>query len=89
MCGRRGRGHRGFEPLACEYQIADDEKNPDATADAKHSTGALYEYVAPRKLKAAGPGAWHSGRIIVRGLHFEHWLDGEKVAEGDFHSEEM
>lgn len=83
------KGAARFEPLACEYQIADDEKNPDAIADAKHSTGALYEYVAPRKSKAAGPGVWHSGRIVVRGLHFEHWLDGEKVTEGDFHSEEM
>jgi VWFA-related protein len=82
-------GASKFEPIAAEYQIADDEKNPDALSDVKHSAGALYEFAAPRKSRPAGANVWHTGRIVVKGLHFEHWLDGEKVVEGDFQSDEM
>ena len=82
-------GASRFEPIAAEYQIADDEKNPDALSDAKHSAGALYEFAAPRKSKPAAANEWHTGRIVVQGLRFEHWLDGEKVVEGDFQSEQM
>jgi hypothetical protein len=24
---------------------------------------------------------WHTSRIITRGLHIEHWLDGHKVVD--------
>ena len=82
-------GASRFEPIAAEYQIADDEQNPDALSDAKHSAGALYEFAAPRKSKPAAANVWHTGRIVVQGLRFEHWLDGEKVVAGDFQSEQM
>lgn len=82
-------GASKFEPIAAEYQIADDEANPDALSDVKHSAGALYEFAAPHKSRPAAANVWHTGRIVVKGLHFEHWLDGEKVAEGDFQSDEM
>src|SRR5262249_43246767 len=49
--------------------------------DAKHSTAALYEYWAPRKTGPAKANVWHRGRIVVRGLHVEHWLDGSKVLD--------
>jgi hypothetical protein len=25
--------------------------------------------------------AWHTSRIVARGLHIEHWLDGKKVVD--------
>ena len=34
-----------IEPIALEYQIADDEKNSDAVSDPKHATAAIYEYL--------------------------------------------
>jgi hypothetical protein len=70
-----------IEPVALEYQIADDEAHPDALGDAKHSTASVYEYWAPQKPGPAKANVWHSGRIVARGLHIEHWLDGQKVVD--------
>jgi hypothetical protein len=70
-----------IEPVALEYQIADDERNRDALSDPRHSAGALYEYWAPSKPGPAKAGIWHTGRIVARGLHIEHWLDGVKVVD--------
>src|SRR5581483_2763307 len=70
-----------IEPVALEYQIADDERHPDALKDDKHSTGALYEYWPAQKTGPAKANVWHTGRIVARGLHIEHWLDGRKVVD--------
>jgi L-alanine-DL-glutamate epimerase-like enolase superfamily enzyme len=78
-----------IEPVALEYQIADDEHNPDALSDAKHSTAAVYEYWPPEKPGPAKAGVWHSGRIVARGLHIEHWLDGRKVVDISLDSPEV
>ena len=78
------QAHEGpgrIEPVALEYQIADDEAHPDAVGDLKHSTASLYEYWPPQKSGPAKAGMWHSGRIVARGLHIEHWLDGKKVVD--------
>jgi len=32
-------------------------------------------------------GEWNSGRIIAKGKHIEHWLNGEKVLEIEYGSE--
>lgn len=75
-------GPRRIEPVALEYQIADDERHPDAVSGGPtHSTAALYEYWAPKKSAPAKANVWHTGRIVARGLHIEHWLDGEKVVD--------
>ncbi|MBS1858885.1 MAG: DUF1080 domain-containing protein, partial [Acidobacteria bacterium] len=54
-----------IEPVALEYQIADDERNPDALSDRKHSAAALYEYWPPSKPGPAKAGVWHTGRIVA------------------------
>ncbi len=75
--GGKGR----IEPVALEYQIADDESHPDALRDAKHSTAAIYEYWPASKTGPARANVWHTGRIVADGLHIEHWLDGRKVVD--------
>ncbi|WP_031497642.1 3-keto-disaccharide hydrolase [Bryobacter aggregatus] len=72
-----------IEPTGLEYQITDDLANPDSLSNLRHSTGALYDYVAPQRSKPAAPDRWHHSRIIASGLHIEHWLDGEKVVNID------
>ena len=77
-----------IEPIGLEYQITDDVSNPDALSTPKHAAGALYEYIAPEKPAPAGPDVWHRARIVARGLHIEHWLDGIRVVDIDLDSPE-
>jgi hypothetical protein len=70
-----------IEPVALEYQISDDEAHADALSDAKHSTAAVYEYWPASKAAPAKANVWHTGRIVAKGLHIQHWLDGRKVVD--------
>ena len=48
-----------------------------------HSLGALYVFFPPDKdKKVINPtGKWNRSRIVSKGLHVEHWLNGEKLLE--------
>ncbi|MFO0339999.1 MAG: DUF1080 domain-containing protein, partial [Acidobacteriota bacterium] len=83
-----GESGQRLEPVGLEYQITDDERNADALSTPRHAAGAIYDYVAPRKGRLAAAEVWHRGRIVVRGLHVEHWLDGERVVNVDLDSAE-
>jgi 3-keto-disaccharide hydrolase len=64
-----------------EYQINDDEKNEDNKL-ATHRSGALYDLLPPGENKQVnGAGAWNQSRIVFRGSHGEHWLNGRKIVE--------
>jgi hypothetical protein len=77
--GPEGPGR--IEPVALEYQIIDDARHPDALSDVKHATAAVYEYWPAKRMGPAKPNVWHTSRIVAKGLHIEHWLDGEKVVD--------
>lgn len=65
-----------------EMQLLDDERHPDAKRDTSHTTGALYAMI-PATAKAARPaGEWNTGKIVLRGSHFEHWINGTLVLSG-------
>jgi hypothetical protein len=72
-------GKTRIEPVALEYQIIDDRSHPDALTGGKHTTAALYEYWAAKKDSPPEMNVWHTARIVARGLHIEHWLDGRQV----------
>ena len=67
-----------------EYQIMDD---PQATD--KHATGSLYDVFPPQGKHINPAGQFNAGRIVVRGDHVEHWLNGVKVVEFDFGSKRL
>ena len=70
-----------------EMQLIDNERHPDAKRDKRHTTGALYSMIAPQRTDAAKPaGEWNSSRIVARGQHFEHWINGIEVLEGNLDS---
>jgi hypothetical protein len=77
--------------LGCEYQLLDDAKHPDAKArGATRQTASLYDVLAPAADKKLNPpGEWNQSRIVVRGNHVEHWLNGAKVVEFEFGSEAL
>lgn len=67
-----------------EMQLIDNERHPDARRDERHTTGALYSMIPPKRTDAAKPaGQWNSSRIVARGQHFEHWINGIQVLEGN------
>lgn len=69
--------------LGFEYQVLDDVLHPDNEI-ASHRTAALYDILEPRADKPLRPvGEWNSGRVVLRGNHGEHWLNGVKVLEFD------
>ncbi len=75
---KSGRSGVGFE-----MQILDDVGHPDAKLGiaGNRTCGALYDLIAPRKAAARPVGEWNEARVVVDGLHVEHWLNGEKVVE--------
>ena len=69
--------------LGFEYQILDDNRHEDGKLPS-HRAGALYDLIAPNARKHVRPvGEWNRSRIVFRGRHGEHWLNGEKIVEFD------
>ncbi|CCH01804.1 protein of unknown function DUF1080 [Fibrella aestuarina BUZ 2] len=66
-----------------EYQVLDDERHPDAKMgrDGNRTVGSLYDLIPAKDKKVNPIGQWNSGRVLVRGNHVEHWLNGSKVVE--------
>ncbi len=66
-----------------EYQMLDDDRHADGKLPT-HRAAALYDLVAPNASKRLRPvGEWNTSRIVFRGTHGEHWLNGAKVVEFD------
>ena len=71
-----------------EYQILDDENSEEAKNPSK-SAASHYGHQAPIRGKLLHPaGEWNQGRIVLRGLHAEHWLNGVKVLEYELNPED-
>jgi hypothetical protein len=65
-----------------EYQLVDNEKNPDATrGGALHQAGALYDVQSPSRDATKPVGEFNHSRLVVRGDQGEHWMNGEKVVD--------
>ncbi len=68
-----------------EYQILDNVHGGDRH-DPKHLAGALYDLVAPPMDVTRPVGQWNEARIVVRGWHVQHWLNGVKIVDVDLDS---
>jgi len=69
-----------------EYQVLDNGRNPDARHGTDHQAGALYDIVGPEKDVTRPVGEFNESRLVVKGNHVEHWLNGVKVVETDLDS---
>jgi Domain of Unknown Function (DUF1080) len=84
------RGTREYDHIywsAPEYQLLDDANTEDGRSPltAAGSDYALYG-VPPNVAKPFDQ--WNKTRLVVKGHHVEHWLNGVKVVEYDFGSED-
>jgi hypothetical protein len=66
-----------------EFQLLDDDVHPDAKlgVHGNRTNAGLYDLIPPANLRFNGIGAWNRARIVVRGSHVEHWLNGFKTVE--------
>ena len=69
--------------LGCEYQVLDDENHPDAKLGKPGTRlqGGLYDVIPPKNKQDKPVGEWNTARIISKGNHVEHWLNGTKIVE--------
>ena len=74
-----------------EYQLLDDSVlNRKKKGWEYSSCGSLYLLYKPGPDKQVNPpGQWNRSRIVVRGTHGEHWLNGRKLLEYEFNSPDM
>ena len=85
--GNSGVFYRGNEQeeavywTGIEYQVLDNERHPDGKNGPDRHAAAVYGMYPPVDAHTAPVGEWNQGRIVARGAHAEHWLNGSKVAE--------
>ncbi|MBZ5559335.1 MAG: DUF1080 domain-containing protein [Acidobacteriia bacterium] len=84
--GNSGIFYRGTEEYehiywsAPEYQLLDDIHGADNKTRLTCAGAAYAVYPSPAgHLKPVGD--WNTARIVVRGAHVEHWLNGVKLLE--------
>jgi hypothetical protein len=86
--GNSGVFYRGSDEFnqiywsAPEYQLLDNVNAADNKKD-NHLAGSVYDLYAVPKDAARLANEWNQTRILAKGNHVEHWLNGKMVASYD------
>jgi hypothetical protein len=84
--GNSGLFYRAVEGLewiyhgAPEYALLDDAAHNDGK-NPLTSAGSVHSVYAPPRGVVKPAGEWNTTRLVARGTHVEHWLNGQKVVE--------
>ena len=71
----------GRDTLGPEYQVLDDGQR-DGKKNGKRQAASLYDLFGTNEKKKVNPvGEWNSSRIVARGKHLQHYLNGELVVD--------
>lgn len=94
MTGKAGnsgifyRGTREYDHIywsAPEYQLLDDENTEDGKSRLT-AAGSVYALYGVPAGVVAQFDHWNTTRLVVKGNHVEHWLNGKKVVAYDLKS---
>jgi hypothetical protein len=78
------RGGIGQRPVGHEFQLIDDVHHPEGLKGGPiRRTGALDGIIPPGEETLLNATGWNQGRLVVRGNHVEHWVNGVKALEYD------
>ena len=72
-----------------EYQMIDDERHPDAKIGPQRQTAALYDVIPASNRPMRPAGQFNQSKVVVAGMHVEHWLNGTKVLQYELGSETL
>ena len=79
---RANRPEKGQEyVVGFEYQVIDNHNNSDSQWGPVRATASLYDLVGVPRDVTRPVGEFNRSRLVVRGVHTEHWLNGVKVLE--------
>lgn len=84
--GNSGVFYRGTDEYdhvywsASEYQLLDDSLAPDGKSRLTAAGSNFAVYAAPAGIVKPA-SQWNSSRIVARGAHVEHWMNGQKLLE--------
>ncbi len=69
--------------IGCEFQILDDAAHEDAVkgVNGNRKLAGLYDLIPPVNVRSNGVGEWNRAKILAKGRHVEHWLNGFKTVE--------
>ena len=90
--GNAGIFYRGTEEYdhldwsAPEYQLLDDATAPNGESRLTSAGAAYALYPSPEGVLRPA-NEWNEARIVVRGNHVEHWMNGQKLLEYELGSE--
>ncbi len=71
--------------LGIEYQVIDQDGKADN--QGKHAVASLYDVIAAKDAKPKPVGEWNQSKILIKGNHIEHWLNGTKTVEVEYGSD--
>jgi hypothetical protein len=76
--------------IGFEYQITDNAANSDAKRNGRlHQTAALYDMFPASRDVTRAVGEFNHLRLVVKGDHTEHWLNGEKLVDASLKAPEV
>lgn len=84
--------HNKGSAIGLEYQILDDDLHPDARLgnhEGSRTLASLYDLIRATNKRRNATGEWNQARIVSKGMHVEHWLNGFKVLEYERGSDEF
>jgi hypothetical protein len=91
--GNSGLFYRGTEEYehiywsAPEYQLLDDATAPPGETRLTSAGAAYALYPSPEGVLHPAH-QWNAARIVVRGNHVEHWMNGQKLLEYELASDD-